>query len=83
MSRNQDFFTQPHSVNMSRCNPGGITDAALTHLTGIHLLDIRACTQDAITGATFAHLRGVRWLHIDGHRNDLWVIAAAPRPTLP
>ena len=63
-------------VKMSRCNQGGITDAAFTHLTGIHLLDIRACTQDAITGATFAHLRGVRWLLIDGHRNDLRVITA-------
>ena len=91
MGRNQDVFTNAayahlhgiHAVKMSRCNQGGITYAAFTHLTGIHLLDILACTQDAITGATFAHLRGVPWLHFDGHRNDLRVIAAAPRPTLP
>ena len=43
---------------MRGCRQATITDAALTHLRGIHTFDMSWCRQATITDAAFTHLHG-------------------------
>jgi hypothetical protein len=49
---------------MSYCRQPATTDAALTHLQGIHTLSLRGCTQPTITGSSFFHLAGIKTLSL-------------------
>ena len=51
---------------MRGCKQPTITDAAFSHLKGVHTLDMGRCTQITITGAAFEHLQGPISLSIRG-----------------
>ena len=57
-------FEGLRELYMAGCR--GVTDAAFSHLRGIHTLDLSFCNQPAITDAAFAHLAGIQRLSIMG-----------------
>ncbi len=51
---------------MSTCRQPAISDAAFSHLSGIHTLNMSFCRQPGITDLAFSRLAGIHTLYMSG-----------------